>query len=295
MTGWFWWLDSVNNISVWSENCIQRIISLGVCYWICYCQIMWLLMKTTGCTRQGNLAESNPALWVEITVMVLYVCPEHPHLCVHSPALTIRESGLMCLTLSEPFSPPRLLCFHSLSPSKVTWRRHSVLHPGGFVASARARPLIRDGDAEGNSSMLEIAAFYPLGLNSKINCLTIKLKPMPRLEICMSCSFQIRCANLLTGFDHQVLLWIKACLHVCMCVFSLRSEREPKGSEAVFTFCLFFFSGGCMPWYYWLTSTARVCGGYSWRAPRGKSACWDAHSYGCLPGDFASKRPRAQL
>lgn len=76
-----------------------------------------------------NLAESNPTVALSgdnRSGFVVGVCPQRSYSCTDSPLLTMRESRIMCLSLSESFSPrcfSRCFFFLSLSLWKVTWRR----------------------------------------------------------------------------------------------------------------------------------------------------------------------------
>lgn len=70
-----------------------------------------------------NLTESNPTVSLSgdnIYCFVVSICPQHPYPCKDSPALTIRESRIMCLSLSVFFStlPPLFfsLCVCGRSP-----------------------------------------------------------------------------------------------------------------------------------------------------------------------------------
>lgn len=65
-----------------------------------------------------NLAESNPALCLSgdnRCGFAVSVCPQHPYPCMKSPVLAIREGRIMCLSLSESFSPRCLSPFFFVS------------------------------------------------------------------------------------------------------------------------------------------------------------------------------------
>lgn len=149
---------------------------------VCYCRsvrspiLLWL-----------NLAESNPTVSLSgdnIYGSTVSACPQHPHPCMDSPALTIRESRIICLSLSESFSPHCLSFFSPLSVSVEGHLKEVIPIPLCFLSllseglcgqrwspstDQQSKSQRSNGEAEENSSTYEIAAFYPPGVNSKIS------------------------------------------------------------------------------------------------------------------------------
>lgn len=108
----------------------------------------------------------------------------HSHYpCMDRPALTISESRIMCLSLSGAFFSP-LPILLSLSVSVEGHLKEVIPIPLCFLSllskglcgqhrspstDQQSKSRHTNGKAEGNSSMQEIAAFYPPGVNSKIS------------------------------------------------------------------------------------------------------------------------------
>lgn len=92
-----------------------------------YCVLSWNSVFWDHQSRSDWIWQ-NPILqylWAEITgtaLQAVYV-PQHPHPCMDRRGLTRRERRIMCLSLSESFSPPCLSFFSPLSLWKVSWRR----------------------------------------------------------------------------------------------------------------------------------------------------------------------------